>query len=62
VYSEVKLDDGLELEVIVVEDDEGNDEQGVADGEHKDLSEEESVRLQCGGRQENSLRTVCSDS
>jgi hypothetical protein len=51
------------MEVSVVEDDVGDDEEAVADGEQEDLSEEELVRLQCGGgRQENSLRTVRSDS
>jgi hypothetical protein len=51
------------MEVIVMEEDIGDDEETVADGEQKDLSEEEPVKLQCGGgRQENSLRTVRSDS
>ena len=57
------LDDVLEMEVIVMEENVGDDEETVADGEQEDLSEEELVKLQCGGgRQENSLRTVHSDS
>jgi hypothetical protein len=39
----------LELKVTEVEEDEGDDEQGVANGEYEDLSKEESVRLQCEG-------------
>jgi hypothetical protein len=63
VGSKEGLDDVLELEVIVMEEDVGNDEESVADGEQEDLAKEELVKLQCGGgRQENSLRTVHSDS
>jgi hypothetical protein len=53
----------LELKVIVMEEDVGNDEEGVANGKQEDLAKEELVELQCGGgRQENSLRTVRSNS
>jgi hypothetical protein len=59
----MRLDEGLEMEVTVMEEHVGDDEETVADGEQEDLSEEELVKLQCGGgRQENSLRTVRSDS
>jgi hypothetical protein len=59
----MRLDEDLELEVTVIEEHVGDDEETVADGEQEDLSEEELVKLQCGGgRQENSLRTVRSDS
>jgi hypothetical protein len=39
----------LKLEVIVVEEDVGDDEESVANGEQEDLAKEELVRLQCGG-------------
>jgi hypothetical protein len=53
----------LELEVTEVEEDVDDDEERVADGEEEDLSDNEVRELQCGGgRQENSLRTVRSDS
>jgi hypothetical protein len=63
VGSEEGLDNVLELEVIVVEEDKGNDEKSIADDEQEGLAKEELIKLQCGGgRQENSLRTVRSDS
>ena len=49
---------GLELEII-------DEQQEVGDGEEKEAEDEghkRDVRGQCsGGRQENSLRTVCSN-
>jgi hypothetical protein len=53
---------GLEEEVIDMEGDVGNGEDKVLNGEQKDLARNELCGLQCGGRQENSLRTVCSNS
>jgi hypothetical protein len=41
VCSEEGLDDMLELEVIEVEEDVGNDKERVADGEEKDLVNDE---------------------
>jgi hypothetical protein len=52
---------GLEEEVIDMEGDVGNGEDEDLDGEQKDLARNELCGLQCGGRQENSLRTVHSN-
>jgi hypothetical protein len=61
VASSKGLNLGLELKVTVTKAPKGDDKEEVADGEEKELLEDKLVRLQCGGRQENSLRTVCSD-
>jgi hypothetical protein len=39
-----------------------NGEDEDLNGEQEDLARDELRGLQCGGRQENSLRTVCLNS
>jgi hypothetical protein len=53
---------GLEEEVIDMEGNVGDGKDEYLDSEQKDLARDELCRLQCGGRQENSLRTVRSNS
>jgi hypothetical protein len=62
MFSSEWLDLWLEEEVIDVEGDVGDGEDEDLDGEQKDLARDELWGLQCGGRQENSLRTVRSNS
>jgi hypothetical protein len=45
-----------------VEGDVGDSEDKNLNGEQENLARDELCGLQSGGRQENSLRTVCSNS
>jgi hypothetical protein len=62
MFSSKRLDLGLEEEVIDMKGDVGDSKDENLDGEQKDLARNELCGLQCGGRQENSLRTVRSNS
>jgi hypothetical protein len=53
---------GLEEEVIDMKGDVGNGEEENLDSEQENLARNELCGLQYGGRQENSLRTVRSNS
>jgi hypothetical protein len=53
---------GLKEEVIDIEGNVGDGEDEYLDSEQKDLERDELCGLQCGDRQENSLRTVHSNS
>jgi hypothetical protein len=62
MFSSEGLNLGLEQEVVDMESNEGDGEEENLDGEQEDLVRDELCGLQCKGRQENSLRTVCSNS
>ena len=62
MFSSERLDLRLEEKVIDMEGDVGDGEEEDLNGEQEDLARDELCRLQCGGRQENSLRTVRSNS
>jgi hypothetical protein len=62
MFSSKRLDLRLEEEVIDMEGNVCDGEEEDLNSEQEDLARNELCGLQCEGRQENSLRTVCSNS